>query len=378
MLRECTDAENRILKESRADVLTHPELYAFANHKGILPLLLGLPAGLGVSSLLAIVLHVKSRLIIYLIFIFCDAVAIGVAELFWQRHGSKKSRKASLPGKRFRVNGGMILSYEYLGNGRACLTFAEDDLRDGYGNPVCIQYPAPLGLGVSPGQRILLAYSDNGAYIPLAITPRTAGMVPAYPPEYMRQVNWTRVAQLPHPAALGLDIHSFQINEKEAKDFVRGCNSLTEIRVKNWVGIILSSILILLVLGVLFLFLVVAEIVKNPFAILVLAGMLFVVWGSLAFLFARAALSGAIRGLKRIRYRKRVMFLETGTSSNFNGVPTSCISVLECVEGELRQKNYIIGNNVFLPKDIPYGRLIYKYSKEAESYEKGLNYFCER
>lgn len=377
MLRECTEAENRILKESKADVLTLPELYAFANRKGVLPIIVGLFAGLVLGTVLALIVPVKEPVVISSLLFIGIILSLIVTELAWDRHGIRKSKNVDLPGEKFRVNGGVILDYSGIVNEAACLAIAEDDLKDRLGNPVIIQYPAPHGLNVTLGERILIAYSDNGAYIPLRLTARTERMIPSNPPEYFRNVDWVNAVKLPHPAVMDLDNTGVRMNEKDTSEFAKKCNSIKNIKVKNWVGIILMSILILFLLFIAFIFLVGNEVVTEPGAILAAAGALLLIWLILSFLFAKAVLSGSTRGLKKIQYKKKVMFLKIHTEAGFNGAPMSYIQVFENVNGTFMTTNHLVSNNVFLPKDIPYGRVICKYSKEADSKERGLNYFCE-
>lgn len=379
MLRECTDAENQIIKKCKDDILTYPEQYAFANRKGALPLVIGIAVGLGSGFLLAILLSLKSRFWIAVLFMVCNAAAVGVAEILWEKLGFRKSRKADLPGSQFKVNGGTILNYIGVGpDGGAYLTIAEDDLRDELGNPLCIRYPVPPGLVVTTGERILLVYSDSGAYLPLRLNKQTEYMIPSEPPAYFQEVDWDKTQKLPHPAVAELDKKSYLMNEKEVADFAKRSNSLTNIQVKNWVGIILLSFLILFVLGLIFIFLVASDLIMDPIAALVTAGVFLVMWAVLTVLITKAALSGAMRGFHKLQYKKKVMFLGTNTVGGYQGAPMSYIFIYEYVDGSLKETEYLIANNVFLPKDIPYGRLIYKYTKEAESYEKGLNYFCEK
>lgn len=379
MLRECTETENQVIKKCKNDLLSYPEMYAFANRKGAWPLLIGFAVGLGLSCLLTIVLSVKSGFWIASLFMLCNAAAVAVSEILWEKLGFRKSRKADLPGKQFRVNGGTVLNYIGVGpDGGAYLTIAEDDLRDEHGSPLCIRYPVPPGLSVTIGERILLVYSDSGAYLPLRLTRQTENMIPMEPPAYFQEVDWDKTKKLPHPAVSELDKKSYLLNEKEVADFAKQCNSLTNIRVKNWVGIILLSFLILFILGLAFIFLVASDLIMDPIAALVTAGVFLVVWAVLTVLITKAALSGAMRGFHKLQYKKKVMFLGTNTVGGYKGAPMSYIFIYEYVDGSLKEAEYLIANNVFLPKDIPYGRLIYKYTKEAESYEKGLNYFCER
>ncbi len=309
MLRECTDWENCILQESRADILTYPELYVLGDKHSIFPTLLGIAAGLGLGAFLASRLPDMDFMWLCLLYIFCAAAAIGLFELIWRWRGYSKSRKAPLPGNKFRVNGGVILDYLICGeNNDAYLMIAEDDLRDAEGNPVRIQYPAKKNLSVRAGQRILIAYNDNGAYMPLRLTDKTNQMIPLEPPAYFQTVNWKETAKLPHPAVMDLDKKSYRMDEKEAEDLADARN-------------------------------------------------------------------GMPRGVEKLRYKKKVMFLSIYKKYGFNEVYMPFVRVCEYVGGELKQQYYFISNSVFLPEDTPYGKVIYKYSEKEESTEQDLNYF---
>lgn len=377
MIRECTDYENCILKESKADMLTYPEYYAFVDKHHILPYLLGCGAGLGLGALIAYVLPDTYSSWRYFIFAICIAGAISLFDLIGEWIAVRKSRKAPLPGKKFRVNGGVILDYVIRTEGNAHLIIAEDDLRDAEGNPVCIEYPAPRNLSVTAGQRILLAYSDNGAYIPLRLTAQTDNMIPSEPPAYFHTVDWEKATRLPHPAAMNLDKESYLMHEKEVEDFAKACTSLTDIRVKNWVGIIILSLLVLFLLGLLLFALIVKDVITKPFAGALAGAVFLLAWGIFTVVMAKRILTGVTRGLKRLQYKKKVMFLSVYREYGFNEVYMSYVRVYEYVDGELLLRNYFISNSVFLPKDIPYGKVIYKLSKASESTEKDLNYFSQ-
>lgn len=378
MLRVCNYTENNIIKNSRDAILTYPQLYASANGRSILPSLIGAIMGLVISVLLQVNLMMRFTVPNYqirIIYIVCIAASMAVAELIWNRSESRKCARAALPGTMFHVNGGVILNYVCYNPKDAYLTIAEDDLRDAQGNLICVQYPAPAGLRVTPGQRILIAYSDNGAYIPMYLTQQTAGMIPQNPPAYFYSVDWNQVPKLPHPAALCLDPVSYPMNEHEAETFAKNCNRLKEIRVKNWIAVILTGLLLLGLLFLLFVFLVAGEIITQPIAAVTAGVVELVVWVLLMLVIGRAIFAGKTRELKKLQYKKKVMFLSINTETDFNGIPGSYMQVYEYIGGQLKMEKYLIHNNAFLPKDIPYGRVIHRISDTAEHTAMGLYYF---
>lgn len=89
-------------------------------------------------------------------------------------------------------------------------------------------------------------------------------------------------------------------------------------------------------------------------------------WTALTFFSARGLPQSVRKSLEKLRYWKKVMFSMTYTDGYMDAASTSYLNVYEIVDGELRQINYPMQGNVFLPKNIPYGRVIHKYSRDPE------------
>lgn len=365
MLRECTAEENRILKNSQDLELCPPDLYGFADRKGAMPIVLGLFCGILLGALPVLVLPIEP-VWLGICWLICIPLFMIVFERDWQYLGCRRSSRAPLPGEHFSVNGGVVLENTEWGRGEAELLIAEDDLRDEEGRPVRIAYPLLMSAPVVTGQRILLAYCENGAYIPLRLTAETEAMISPEPPAYFQEVNWKDAPKLPHPAVLQLDRSSRQINEKEAKDLAGAYSSRSGTKARNWVGIVLLGVLYLMLLGLLFIFLVGEEVIEELSAGIAVGVILLLTWAVLTFFSARGLLRGADKSLKKLRYRKKVMFSMTYTDGYMDTTSASYLNVYEYMDGELQQVNYMIQGNVFLPKDIPYGRVIHKYSKDPE------------
>ncbi len=132
--------------------------------------------------------------------------------------------------------------------------------------------------------------------------------------------------------------------------------------------------MILLLFAILFIILVGVEVIVNPNMAIIVGVLLLLTWGLLTFLVAKMLLTGATRGLKKLRYKKKVLFLSVD-NNNIDKLYIKELSVIEYVDGRFSLMNYIVNNNVFLPKDTPYGKVIYKYSVKAESGRLDLNYF---
>lgn len=373
MLRECTAEEDRILKNSQEMELCPPDLHGFANRKGAMPIILGCFVGIGLGALLVLVLPIPP-VWLALCWLICIPLFMIAFDRGWQYLGCRRSSRAPLPGEHFSVNGGVVLENTEWGRGEAELLIAEDDLRDEEGRPVRIAYPVLMNASVVTGQRILLAYCDNGAYIPLRLTAENGAMIPPEPPAYLQEVNWQDTPKLPHPAVLQLDRSSRQMNEKETKELARAYSSRTGTKARNWVGVILLGVLYLMLLGLLFIFLVGSGIIEEMAIGITVGVLLLLAWVLLTFFSARGLLRGIDKNMEKLRYRKKVMFSMTYTEGYMDAASTSYLNVYEYVDGELRQVNYPIQGNVLLPKDIPYGRVIHKYSRDPEG--KKMPYFA--
>lgn len=315
MKRACTEAENKIIKKCGKDLLTRPEFLG----------------------------------------------------------GNYRKRK-KLPGKQFWIAGGTVLEYIPHTEDGPLLVFAEDDFYDADGRHCVMILSAPYLLNIEVGERILLVYNEDGAYMPLRITEVTRGMVSASAPDYIDKVNWKEATILPHPAGVELEERSRLLYEEEAKALVKKCNKLKNIQRRNRVGIFLFSVLILMFEALAFVFLVAGEVIANPNEALLYIAAAIVFCLILTVLFAKLVLSGKLRGLKKIQYKKKVLFCSTDVTF-MNGYYERYISVFEVLNGRIQLISYPVINNYFLPKKTPYGKVLYKYSALAKSCARDWNFF---
>lgn len=315
MKRECIELENRMIKECAGDILARPDTY-------------------------------KNAIVF----------------------------KSKIPGDKFQVNGGTIINISYSKEG-TYLIYAEDDLMDSKGNPCRIIYPALHGTNMKPGDRILLVYSDSGSYFPMRLTERTRDFIPEYAPEYFGRVDWSKAVCIPHPAAIDLDLRSSMMYEYEKIKFVEKGNSLKSIRIKNWIGIVLLSFLILFLFALLFIGLVAGDIIVEFSTAIIFAFALVLVWMFLTYKLIKKIIAGRTRGLKKIQYKKKVMFHSMNSAFDENNIHTKYVSVYEYINGVVELVSYPVNSNVFLPKKILYGKIIYKYSQDEKSCAKDINFF---
>jgi len=383
MKRECTKAESLMIKYNTQDILSFKGMYTEAIRSKGLVLLLGLIVSLGLSVLASFLLHnlgltinsFYGEIVFRIVFAVFIITVIECSILIWRKIRNKKSLGDCIPGSKFWVNGGTIINYVNYNRDEAWLTFTEDDSVDDVGNMYSIQFPAPSFLNVKQGERIILAYSDKGVYMPLQISERTKGMVSMEHPARFNEVDWNMAPKLPHPAALDLDKVAYLMNEEEVATFYEKCNRFKSIQIKNWIGIVMSSLLILFLLALLFVILVASDVIIEASSAIGVGALILIIWIFGSYGFARVVLSGALRGMKKLRHKKKVLFLYI-TDSYGSYSYSKSIYVYEYADGALILNSYPINSNAFLPKDIPYGEVIYKYSKDAESGVLGLNYFA--
>lgn len=436
MKRQCTEAENRILKECAGDILTRPETYKAMFKSNFLPVVLKAVAALGLGVVAELKLSASIEIWIRFVLLICIvifllitnqfisvpekyklllrrnlmpivfgaiaglslgkanasklsastktwiciivlvwvAINVGLSVLIFHVNNLRRIYKKRIPGDKFWVNGGTIIRTIYS-KAEVCYIFAEDDIMDSKGNLCCIEYPASCCENVRYGERILLVYSDSGEYIPLRVTERTRDLIPEYAPEYFYKVNWKEAVTLPHPAAVDMDYRSSRMYEYERAEVVKKCKRLKNIPIGNRIGIVLLSFLILLLLALLFIGLVAGDVITEFATAVIFFSFLVLVWLFLTFLFAKAILARCRRKIEKIQYKKKVMFHSVNYAYDKDNMFTKYISVYEYINGVVKVVSYPINSNIFWKKKIPYGKIIYKYSQETNSCSKDLNYF---
>ncbi len=82
MKRECTEVENRIIKESAADILTYKSLSTSAVRSLLLPIMLGFITGLGLGALISLAFGIINKFWIRVLFIGCCIIMIEILYLF--------------------------------------------------------------------------------------------------------------------------------------------------------------------------------------------------------------------------------------------------------------------------------------------------------
>lgn len=378
MRRPCSEEENRIIRTIVSEILPAQSLSS-GNISVLVPAILGFILGLAIGTLAALAMNTANRGTIAFVLIFCTFCMENICIFIWRNVQRKKTgnitKKQMAASGVFQINGGTVLNY--YGNDRegSWLYYAEDDFLDSFGRPYIIQYPV-YGMGdVRPGERILLICSEAGDYIPIRVNALTQEMIPMQNPSYFSHVDWSICTRLPHPNAAMMDRTAIRITQSETIAFAKKCNRWKGMKAKQTVGIILMSLLLLFLFAITFIMLVGREVVETPEAILAAGTGLIILWGLLSYGLARL-ISGVYREHSKLCFRKRVLFHSLTTTFVGYNIPIKEINVYEYDSvGIIRMMSYPVSTNVFLPKDLKYGTLIYKYSSKDDIETMGANYF---
>lgn len=373
MRRECTEAENRIIRDS----LTDTTLFE-TNTSNILPVVLGFFLGLAVSIPIAFAVRNAGEAAVALVLVVCTPVMTNGCYFVWRRFGEKigrrKRRRRTFKDGTFQVNGGTVTGY-FGGGEDAWLEFAEDDLLDSEGKPYIVSFAVQIFPEVKPGDRILLVYCDTGEYIPMPVSEETQGMISMQAPDYWDKADKTKLTSIPHPNVTCLDREAYRMNEQEATALAKKCNEHRGMKAKNIVGIILLSVLVLMIFGIVFIFLVAGEVIESLSVACTVAGIMLVVWGLSTYGIARGIRGSLTKSIRKLEYKKRVLFHSIMTDLGDNTLEKE-LKVYEYVNGQLDLVTYSVNSNVYLPKNVRFGTVIYKYSRNAEEDKPYWIYFC--
>lgn len=298
--------------------------------------------------------------------------------LIWQNRDSIITDSDWLfirPNDKFWVNGGTVLEYKRHYKEGASLIFVEDDLRDKLHRPCCVECAVFSNLDIQPGERIILLYNKDGAYMQMRVTEHTKDMISMEPPEYFKQMNWKTAQKLPHPAVPELDRKSRLMEEAEKKALCKKICTSKRFRKRNWTGVVLSSFCMWFFLFLVLMELVYYDIVVKASTANVVIAMMLLIWGGFTYLIYKVAFTGRMQKLHKLRYQKKVMFLSVGDSYMIKEDIRDMIYVYEYVHGSIRVRAYPIIENLFLPREVCCGSIIYKYSQEADNKEEEPVYF---
>lgn len=371
MRRECTEAENQIIRANMTDTTLFE-----TKTSNIIPVALGFVVGLAVGVPIAVAVKSTSEAMIAFILIISITVMTNGCYFLWRRFeekiGRKRRSRRTFSNGTFQINGGTVIGY--FGSGEdAWLEFAEDDLLDSEGKPYIISFAVQNFPEVRPGDRILLVYCDTGEYIPVPVSEETRGMISMQLPDYWDKADKTKLVSIPHPNVISLDREAYRMNENETAALAKKCSG-KGMKAKNIVGIILLSLLVLVIFGLVFIFLVAGEVIESLNAACTAGIIMLALWGLSTYGIARGLGGSLTKSMKKLAYKKRVLFHSIAADFENNTLVRE-LKVYEYVDGHLDLVSYSANGNVLLPKNIRYGTVIYKYSRKQDENKPYDNYF---
>lgn len=372
MKRACTEAENRVLRE----IVKDTTLFETKN-SNVIPALLGLVLGIAVAVPIALAVRSAGYAAVSLALIICIAVMENICYFLIPKLSEKIGRKSKvrhvLGDRIYEVNGATVTGY-YPSREDAWLEFAEDDVLAPDGRPYIISFAVQNLWTFKPGDRMMLVYSDTGAYIPMAVTEKTQGMIPMQAPDYWEEADKSQLPSIPHPNAVSLDTSAYRMNEQEREELIKKYRGAG--RTKSIAAVVLLSVLVLLLFCVAFVVLVGTEVIRQFHTACIAATVMLLLWVLSTWGIARGLRGGYAKEFRKLEYKKRVMFhsMESNLVGDYSYVRE--LKVYEYVSGCLELVTYPINSNVLLPKGIKFGTVIYKYYRQTGDGKREIDYFA--
>lgn len=264
-------------------------------------------------------------------------------------------------GTEFFINGGTVLKHTYSDVDGETIHFIEDDMYDSNGEPYCIIYPIRPNTGIVDGDRILLAYSDTGVYIPLKMSSMLEGMVDSKTPNNISNVDWSKCKNIMHPNEAFIDLDESLLDDTDKKFFAREQKKWRPLKLNGWVVEILLSIIVICILGAVFVVLVGTEILTYFNVAMFVLILLIISWLLISIFMIYLIGASQTMELKKLRYKKRVLF--NYLYSKESGLhKEQYVVVKECINNEMVVRAYFLNEFWKLPDDIVFGDVITKYS----------------
>ena len=376
MIRECTEVENRIIKESAADVLAEPATYKKHFWKNALSLVIGLMIGMTAGDMLTVWIYPSGadRGSERTIFVFTAAVVCSVFMFFWKLLTNRISHKKIIQGKKFRINGGTVINYTTVSKKKAYIIFTEDDLTDTMGRPFCIKYPAIPGLQIRYGERIAIAYDENDVYIPLRMSSRTSLLVQEREPENFYKTDWNEMLCVPHPEGLKMDRGYFEISSEERSELVKKASAVKANRALKWIGNILLAIIILLLVMLVYIVFINKSLYENLGSAAQILSVMMPVYLLIFCVACKVSYHARVKNIGKIQYKKKVVFHSIEMKNN-GSTYMNQILVYEYRNGAIELVSYPFANNAFGIKELPYGKVIYNYLRISDNVKKNMHFF---
>lgn len=217
MKRICTDREKEIVKNNKLDIIS--DTISEKTSKTVMAYVIGLVFGFLIAVPIAIAIKSTDTNLIEFIIIMILSASIGFTHFLIKGKAGSRLGKKSLDGNIY-INGATIIG---INPEQKFIIFVEDDLKDYHGRPYRISVPAKNFEGISPGDRIIVVYVDNGPYYVMKLNEHTRVLISSYSSfdfNYISYNNCWYPTILPHPNAIYTDVMPRDMSQEEKTEFV--------------------------------------------------------------------------------------------------------------------------------------------------------------
>lgn len=291
-------------------------------------------------------------------------------------YGNENKRKGiRLPDEQFSINGGTIIECAWDPKEQEIhLVFAEDDFKDLQGRNCCFYYPVSRYLDLKLGDRILVVQGDSGIYFPMLLNEKSKTWIPVCPPEEFYQTNWSEVNRYPHPMAIQLKNDSVAMDENDKEIVREHFRKVGKLRGRDKVGAFLAGVAAFITFGVIFCITLTDEMIEQVIPVIIGMGLVPVLSVAVAIGLAVLLKTSRTRPISKLKYQKKVLLYCVYESRDYMS-PVKILYVFEKIDNKIQVVTYPIGFNNFVPKDMYYGQILHKCTKEAAQYTEDMKYF---
>ena len=271
------------------------------------------------------------------------------------------------------INGVTFLRASDSPYGRV-ITYAEDDLKDEYGNPYIFEdsYYGIYG-EMEPGRRMIAIYAGD-TYSLIPVNGETFMIVGAVNTD--EKLDIARSKKLPTPKVLELPKEQARpVTERDVAGLKKAVKTYGKLNAAKTVGTIALILLCVIIIGIIYIF-IMAEMGDD------LTPKVFVAVTAVAVLLLVAGIIGSIKFFKNIylrnvlkmKYIKQVMIVKVEKAALQGDL--SSVSFYEWVGDDIKFGSFSVGfGQLFLMEGCGYGDIAYMLTKEKD---KSMDMFSTR
>ena len=203
---------------------------------------------------------------------------------------------------------------------------------------------------------------------------------PNEPTNLYRDPEWSRIIPDPQSRVIEFDPMVSRMTREDREALLKRFTDSGSYKAQTVLAGVLLSLALLFILFMTFAFLATGNIATENNFIFFIAFFL-VVWISLTIAIFRLFARRMNRFIRKLEYKKQVMFIETQVDILAYGhtpIPIKEIHVWEYVSDRPEQVTYGVHNNTRISKNTKDGDLIYRYSDTPDSSPRSLSFFVSQ